>query len=134
MNGKMPFRKCEVFIVALATVCCVCLHGKGSHALKELKELDLAILEHELLQNYEPESRTDEEDGTVNVNSNESSVFQQADKKTAARCVDALETIMTLCPMQMWLHVYTDSSAQVDGSAGAASIGKTLLKVLVQQA
>ncbi|GFY53178.1 uncharacterized protein TNIN_384681 [Trichonephila inaurata madagascariensis] len=88
MNSKMPFGKCEVFIVALATVCCVCLHGKGSHALKELKELDLAILEHELLQNYEPESRTDEEDGTVNVNSNESSVFQQAECRCKnGRCV-----------------------------------------------
>ncbi|GFW01877.1 hypothetical protein TNCV_3028481 [Trichonephila clavipes] len=74
----MPLGKCEVFIVAIATVYCVCLHGKGSHALKELKELDLAILEHELLQKYAPESGTDEEDGTVNVNSNEWNVLQQA--------------------------------------------------------
>ncbi|GFW42905.1 RNase H domain-containing protein [Trichonephila clavipes] len=40
-------------------------------------------------------------------------------KKTVALCSHALETIMTLYPKDMWLHIYTDGSSQDDGSAGA---------------
>ncbi|GFY49236.1 uncharacterized protein TNIN_462751 [Trichonephila inaurata madagascariensis] len=38
---------------------------------------------------------------------------------SAALCAYALETIMTLYPKDMWLHIYTDGSAQDDVSAGA---------------
>ncbi|GFW67911.1 anoctamin [Trichonephila clavipes] len=40
------------------------------------------------------------------------------EKKSAALCALALETIMTLNPKDMWLRIYTDGSAQDDGSAG----------------
>ncbi|GFQ64930.1 hypothetical protein TNCT_382901 [Trichonephila clavata] len=86
----MPFGKCEVFIIAIVIVYCVCLQGTGTNALKGNKfvKSDLAILENELLQNYEPESGTDEEDDTVSVNSTESNVLQQAECRCKnGRCV-----------------------------------------------
>ncbi|GFS95040.1 hypothetical protein TNCV_341241 [Trichonephila clavipes] len=39
-------------------------------------------------------------------------------KAHTAFCANALETIMTLYSKDMWLHIYTDGSAQEDGSAG----------------
>ncbi|GFS62137.1 uncharacterized protein TNCV_476871 [Trichonephila clavipes] len=43
---------------------------------------------------------------------------KKTDALPAALCTYDLETIMTLYPKDVWFHVYTDSSAQDDGSAG----------------
>ncbi|GFQ98970.1 hypothetical protein TNCT_66851 [Trichonephila clavata] len=98
----MPSGKCEVFIIAIVIVYCVCLQGTGTNALKENKfvKSDLAILENELLQNYEPESGTDEEDDTVSVNSTESNVLQQAECRCKnGRCVkDGIQEVCECFP------------------------------------
>lgn len=73
----MSFGKCEIFIVVIATVYCVCLHETGTNATEgnNFATSDLIILEHELLKS--PEPVTDDEVGTVNET--ESKVPQQAE-------------------------------------------------------
>ncbi|GFX15231.1 uncharacterized protein TNCV_2709361 [Trichonephila clavipes] len=55
-------------------------------------------------------------------------------KVSDAICAYALDTLMTIYPNDMWLHIYTHGSAKDEGSAGAAFIVKAFLKALWQQA